>query len=412
MNLARLFGKCFVLAAWIQLGCGISFGASHPLLVVSLDAFRWDYCDRYPNETPNLRRLKREGASAKALISVYPSNTFPNHYSIATGLRPEHHGMINNSFSDPVSGGDFRHSNPAAASDPKWWGGEPIWVTAVKQGQHSACSFWVGSEAKVAGAQPTFWLKFDYSIPFEKRLEQLVNWLTLPEKDRPGVVMFYLEETNSVAHKYGPDSPETAKAIQLLDTRIGTMLDQLERARIVPNLVIVSDHGMTTVKPERCVGLDDVIDLATVKIEFDGPQAGLRPINGNVDQLLEKLQKLPGGAVAYRRGNLPAAWHVGDNPRYPAVWVIPQEGGSISTRKALTDWLSHTKGEHGYDPSLPDMQGTLIVNGPDFVSDGRVVPPVENIELYNVFCAVAHLTPAPNDGDDRLVRELVKQVAP
>ena len=412
MKLARLLGKCFVLAAWIQLGCGISFGAPHPLLVVSLDAFRWDYCDRYPNETTNLRRLKHEGASARSLISVYPSNTFPNHYSIATGLRPEHHGMINNSFSDPEVGKDFRHSDSAAATDPRWWGGEPIWVTAVKQGQPSACSFWVGSEAKVAGAQPTFWLKFDYSIPFEKRLDQLVGWLTLPEKERPGVVMFYLEETNSVAHKFGPDSPETAKAIQLLDTRIGVMLDKLKDVGVEPNLVIVSDHGMTKVQSDRCVALEDLLDLSKVKIEFDGPQVGLRPLDGNVDQLFQTLKKLPAGAIAYRRENLPAAWHVGDNPRYPPIWIIPQEGGSISTRKSLLEWLSHTKGEHGYDPSFPDMQGTLIVHGPDFPSDGRVVPSVENIDLYNLFCAVAHLRPAPNDGGERLVRELSKEAVP
>ncbi|HEU5079745.1 MAG TPA: ectonucleotide pyrophosphatase/phosphodiesterase [Opitutaceae bacterium] len=404
MKTLRRLGAFLVVVCWIQLACA----QSHPLLVVSLDAFRWDYCDLHPKETPNLRRLKKEGASAKSLISVYPSNTFPNHYSIATGLRPEHHGMINNTFFDPQIGAYFRYTSRECVGDSRWWGGEPIWITAVKQGRRSACSFWVGSETAIDGLRPTYWMHYDYSIPFAQRLEQLVGWLTLPEGERPDLVMFYLEETNSVAHTFGPESPETVKAIQLLDTRIGAMIEALDRAGVNPNLVVVSDHGMTDVKPERCVALDDIIDLSTVQVDFTGPQAGLRPLKGSVEELLAKLQHLPAGAVAYRREDLPKALHVGDNPRFPPVWVVPQEGGSISTKQALAAWLAKTKGEHGYDPEIRSMQGTLIVHGPDLASDGRAIDSVENIDLYNLFCALLRLKPAPNDGDDRAVRELVK----
>jgi predicted AlkP superfamily pyrophosphatase or phosphodiesterase len=387
---------------------------THPLLIISLDAFRWDYLDLHPEQTPVLRRLKVEGGSARSLISVFPSNTFPNHYSIVTGLRPEHHGLINNQMFDPVRGEFFRLGLPKSTGGRDWWGGEPIWATAVLQGRRSACSFWVGSEAEIHGARPTFWKPFDYSIPFPDRLTELIGWLTLPAGKRPEVVTFYLEETNSVAHNFGPDAPETLAAIHLLDTEVGRILEELGRVGVEPNLVIVSDHGMTRVRPERCVALDDFIDLSTVQVDFSGPVAGLRPKPGvTVEEVLAKLAKLPAGAVALRNQNLPARFHLeGGNPRIPPIWVLPQEGGWAAPKKLLSDWLSKTKGEHGYDPALQDMQGILIVHGPDLVTGGKVIEATENIHLYNLFCALLHLTPAQNDGDNRLVRSLKARPKP
>lgn len=379
----------------------------HPLLLISLDAFRSDYCDLHPAETPNLRRLKAEGASARALISVYPSNTFPNHYTIVTGLWPAHHGVINNTMFDPASGQIFRNNLPTVR-DSMWWGGEPIWVTAVKQGLRSACSFWPGSEAEIDGVRPSFWKLYDYSIPFEKRLDELVGWLTLPADRRPNVVIFYLEETNSVGHTYGPESPETAAAIRLLDTRVGAILERLRASNIEPNLVVVSDHGMTTVIPERCVALDDYIDLSTVQVDFSGPVAGLRPLSGSVDDLVQKLKAMPKGVDVRRLEDMPARFHLKGSPRLPPVWIMPELGGSIATRASIATWLPKTHGEHGYDPQLPPMHATLIVHGPAFKSDGRVIDEVENIHLYNLFCAVLHLKPARNDGDQRLVQALLK----
>lgn len=409
-----------LLLVLLSLGGGRAFAAGasppqwHPLLIISLDAFRWDYTELHPEQTPVLRRLKAEGGSARSLISVFPSNTFPNHYSIVTGLRPEHHGLINNLMFDPVRGEFFRMGLPKLAGEPGWWGGEPIWVTAVLQGRRSACSFWVGSEAEIHGARPTFWKPFDYSLPFADRLRELVGWLSLPAGERPDVVTFYLEETNSVAHTFGPDAPETLAAIHLLDTEVGRILQELGRAGVEPNLVIVSDHGMTRVRPERCVALDDFIDLSSVQLDFTGPVAGLRPRPGvTVAEVMAKLAILPAGAVALRKEDLPARFHLeGDNPRIPPIWVLPQEGGWAAPRQALADWLAKTRGEHGYDPRLRDMQGTLIVHGPDLVTGGKVIEATENIHLYNLFCALLHLTPAPNDGDNRLVRSLKAKPKP
>lgn len=383
-----------------------------PLVLISLDGFRWDYGALHPAETPHLRRLMREGVTARSLIPVFPSNTFPNHVSIVTGLYPAHHGIINNTFFDSALGSIFRYNQSASARDSRWWGGEPIWITAVKQGRASACSFWPGSEAEIGGLRPTYWKPYDYAgISFEQRLDELVAWLRLPAAQRPAVVTFYLEETNGAGHRHGPDSPQLIAAITLLDARVGALSDRLRTEGIAPNLVIVSDHGMTSCDAERVLILDDYLDLATVQIDFDETCAGLRPLAGNdVAAMMRALAKIPPQqAKAYRSNELPEHFHVAaTHPRVPPVWIVPAEGWHVVRRslyhKALTHFL---RGQHGYDPGFASMGGIFIAHGPAFKS-GVVVEPVENIHIYNLLCAALALKPAPNDGDDRLVKSVLR----
>ena len=383
-----------------------------PLVLISLDGFRWDYGALHPAETPHLRRLIREGVTARSLIPVFPSNTFPNHVSIVTGLYPAHHGIINNTFFDSALGSIFRYNQSASARDSRWWGGEPIWITAVKQGRASACSFWPGSEAEIGGLRPTYWKPYDYAgISFEQRLDELVAWLRLPAAQRPAVVTFYLEETNGAGHRHGPDSPQLIAAITLLDARVGALSDRLRTEGIAPNLVIVSDHGMTSCDAERVLILDDYLDLATVQIDFEETCAGLRPLAGNdVAAMMRALAKIPPQqAKAYRSNELPERFRVdATHPRVPPVWIVPAEGWHVVRRslyhKALTHFL---RGQHGYDPGFASMGGIFIAHGPAFKS-GVVVEPVENIHIYNLLCAALALKPAPNDGDDRLVKSVLR----
>lgn len=379
-----------------------------PLLLISLDAFRWDYCALHPDETPHLRQLMREGVSARNMISAFPSNTFPNHYTIVTGLYPSHHGIINNEFFDPDLGQVFHYNVSASVQNSQWWKGEPIWVTAARQHRVTASSFWVGSEAEIGGYRPTFWKPYDPKLPFEPRLEELMGWLHLPPERRPALITFYLEETNSIGHKYGPDSPELAAAIKLQDDRIGTLLERLQAEKLPVNLVIVSDHGMTPISLQRIVLLNDYLDPTTVQIDFDGPACGLRPRSGDVAGLLKALAPLQ-HAKAWRVEDLPARFHVGGNPRNPPVWIVPEEGWEIYTQTRLDSYRNtFNQGDHGYDPAFTSMRGILIAHGPSFKSDGSVIDPVENIHVYNLLCAALHLTPAPNDGDDRLVRQMLR----
>jgi predicted AlkP superfamily pyrophosphatase or phosphodiesterase len=413
MKMARSIRVCILALAVLTLlfaGCTASRVASPPppLLLISMDAFRWDYCALYPAETPHLRELMQEGISARSLISVYPSNTFPNHYSIVTGLYPSHHGIINNEFFDPVLGELFHYNRAASVQDKRWWGGEPIWVTAVKQGRISASSFWVGSEAEIGGVRPSFWKPYDPAIPFEKRFDELMGWLHLPAEQRPAVITFYLEETNSTGHKYGPGSPELAAAVKLLDGRIGAIMDRLKAEGLAVNVIIVSDHGMTPISTERIILLDDYLDQAAVQVDFDGPVAGLRPLTGDAASLLHAFASLQ-HAKAYRAEDLPARFHVSANPRNPPVWIVPEEGWEIYFRSHFNVYrATFNKGDHGYDPAFDSMHGILIAHGPSFKTGGVIIDPVENIHIYNLMCAALGLKPAPNDGDDRLVRAMLR----
>ena len=410
--LSRLFAVQLMAALLLGLltGCATSPGvkSAPPLILISMDAFRWDYFTKYPEETPNLRQLMREGSSARALIPVYPSNTFPNHYSIATGLYPAHHGIINNEMFDPATKSVFHYNRPTSVHESQWWGGEPIWVTAIKQGRPSAASFWVGSEAAIEGVYPTFWKRYDYTIPFEKRLNELAGWLNLPSDQQPAVICFYLEETNSAGHKYGPDSKEVAAAVKLLDGRIGAIRDRLKAEGKTANLVIVSDHGMTSISKDRVILLDDYLDLSSVQVDFFGPATGLRPLEGSAESIVRALSALP-HAKAYLTQDLPARFHLTGNGRIPPVWIMSDEGWETDTRRhfaAVRDKFMH--GDHGFDPALETMRGILIASGPSFNS-GVVIDPVENIHIYNLLCAALQLTPAPNDGDDRLVRAFLRK---
>ena len=386
--------------------------APSPLILVSIDGFRWDYLEKFANESPTLRSLQHGGASARALIPVFPSNTFPNHYTLVTGLYPARHGIINNDFFDPELGAVFRFTQPTAARDSRWWGGEPIWVTAIKQGRKAASAFWVGSETEVSGVRPTFWRPYDYKIPFEQRLDELIGWMRLPPVERPAIVVFYLEETNSAGHRYGPASAEVATAIKLSDERMRTMLGRLRAENIEPNLLIVSDHGMTATSADRVIILEDLIARDAVQVDADGSVVMLRPLKGTAAELVKVFSNVP-HVKAYRAEDLPAYLKLRDNPRISPVWLLPDEGWHLVTRATFerlrTNYRvnGYLQGDHGYDPTRPSMHGILIAHGPAFRPGARTEA-VENIHVYNLLCAVLRLTPAKNDGDDRLVKALLR----
>ncbi|HWA86767.1 MAG TPA: ectonucleotide pyrophosphatase/phosphodiesterase, partial [Opitutus sp.] len=280
------------LALLLALAVG-GFAAPPPLVLVSFDAFRWDYCRLHPDATPHLRALAREGVTAEGLISVFPSNTFPNHYSIVTGLYPAHHGIINNDMFDAATGEFFNYARISSYGASRWWQGEPIWVTTIKQGGRAGTWFWVGSEAAIEGVRPNPWLAYDSSIPFETRLNGMIGWLSHVPRDAPTLATFYIEKLNSTGHRFGPDSPELAAALKQADERIGAIVRRLREAHIDANLVIVSDHGMTSISPDRIVHFDDFINPSDVQVDFDGPVAGLRPKAGvTVDALMSSLAGL------------------------------------------------------------------------------------------------------------------------
>jgi len=374
--------------------------------------FRWMVSagtdvERHPAETPNLRRLINEGTTARGLIPVYPPTPFRT--TIVHRHRPLP-GETRDDQQRPVRSCARRVlqlQKPRRCRRRQMVGGEPIWTTAVRQGRASASYFWVGSEAENHGVRPTFWKKYDYSVSFKKRLDELVVWMTQPPEKRPAVVAFYFEETNAAGHDFGPDSAELAAAVRLLDTHVGTLRNYLAEVGVIPNFAIVSDHGMTPVSAERVVMLDDYVDLATVQIDFEGSAVGLRPHSGEAAALVARLAELP-HAKAYLAADLPGHFHLKDNPRIPPVWIVPEVGWHVASRRRFErNRSTYLQGDHGYDPAEPTMRGIFIASGPSFKA-GVVVEAVENIHIYNLLCAALKLQPAPNDGDDRLVRAALK----
>ncbi|MFZ9745503.1 MAG: ectonucleotide pyrophosphatase/phosphodiesterase [Opitutaceae bacterium] len=401
--------RIFLCLGCLMLGLARGAEARGPVLLLSLDGFRWDYLDRHPDRTPHLQALRREGVSARGLIPAFPSNTFPNHYTLVTGRYPARHGIVNNEFFDPADGRFFRYVHPPSNRDPRWWGAEPIWITAVRQGVPAATALWVGSEVEIGGRRATYWKPFDYRIPFPQRVDEVVGWLGRPAGERPALVAFYLEETNSAGHRFGPDSPELAAAVGLLDGHVGTLLARVRALGREPEVVVVSDHGMTATHLDRTVALEDYLDLKTVHVDSDGSVVTLRPREGaEVAAILQQLRRVP-HAQAYRAEELPARFQLRDNPRIAPLWLLPEPGWHVATRANLANLKkSYVEkgflgGDHGYDPQHPEMQGIFIAHGPSF-RRGVTLPATENVHVYALLCALLGVTPAVHDGDDRLVQ--------
>ena len=245
---------------------GVLFAGRPYVILGSFDGFRADYPETV--DTPNLDRLALEGVRAESLRPIFPSKTFPNHYAIATGMYAEHHGIVSNMFWGPLWDEVYRLADRAAVTDAKWYGGEPIWITAQKQGVKTASYYWVGSEAPISGILPTFFYYYDESVPFVRRVNQVVNWLQLPEDMRPHLIPLYFHEPDWTGHEYGPAVPETGQAVQRADSTLGLLLAGINTLAIADsvNLIICSDHGMTKISSVRRIYLADYLDLDNIDI--------------------------------------------------------------------------------------------------------------------------------------------------
>jgi predicted AlkP superfamily pyrophosphatase or phosphodiesterase len=380
------------------------------LILLSIDGFRWDYADRI--QTPNIHRVMAHGVRAERLIPSFPTKTFPNHYTIVTGLYPAHHGIVSNSMWDAERQASFGMSDRAAVADGRWWGGEPLWVTAQKQGLFSGIMYWPGSEAPIEGVRPRYWKPYMPPMPAnDARVDQILAWIDLPKSERPAFVTGYFSDVDSAGHDFGPDSDEVRAAVTRIDNTIGNLLAGLERRDLLDrvNLVLVSDHGMAATSPDRVITLSDYLDLKTVKVTDINPTLGLFPqAPATVDDVMQKLTSAHPNLHVYRREDTPASWHYRDNPRIPPIVGIVDEGWTL-IEAPPTDPKKHPGegGTHGYDPSYRSMSGIFIAAGPAFRHDGMMVAPFENIHVYDALAAALQIKPARNDGDPRMIESLL-----
>lgn len=379
-----------------------------PLILISIDGFRWDYLERY--DAPALRRLAAAGVHARRLNSSFPTKTFPNHYTIVTGLRPQNHGIVGNRFHDPALGDKFTMSRKETA----WWtGGEPVWITAEKQGVRTACYFWPGSESELQGRRPTLFRPFDKKLPPPDRVDGILAWLARPAAERPRFLTLYFDHLDDAGHSHGPDAPETAAAVREADDAIARLLAGLDRLGLgdSANLVIVSDHGMSATSPDRVVFLDDLLDLSLVSVEVTGPYGGVRPKPGvEAAALVASMRrKAPPQVRVFLREDMPAHLHYNRGDRVPPILLLMNDGWCIEQK---TGWPAqrarYSKGNHGWDPTLPSMGALFVAHGPAFRQGARLAE-AHNIDVYNLLCAVLGITPAPNDGSDALRRAALRR---
>jgi predicted AlkP superfamily pyrophosphatase or phosphodiesterase len=374
------------------------------VVMVSMDGFRWDYADLY--NTPNLDKLAKEGVKADRLIPSFPTVTFPNHYTIATGLYPDHHGLVNNNFPAPDLGLYYRMSDNNAVINPAFYGGEPIWVTAENQGILSATFFWVGSEAPVKGKQATYWKPYDESISYEARIDTVIEWLSYPPEKRPGFVSLYFDEPDAISHDFGPVSEETGEVVERLDSLIGVLrlkLSALPFSKRI-NLIVLSDHGMGPISPGRYINLRSVVPERMIASIFGrNPVYTMNAAEGKTDSVLYYLNRVK-GLIAYKKSEVPARLHYGTHPRIQDIVVIADSSWSIGTR---TDSSSYRGGAHGYDNANSDMHAIFYAAGPAF-KKGYSFDQLNNVDIYDMICRILKITPAENDGDPDHIKKLLR----
>ena len=377
--------------------------AREPVILVSIDGFRADYLGK--GSTPVLDRLAAGGVRAEGLRPSFPSLTFPNHYTLVTGLRPDHHGMVDNVMRDARRPGvTYSMSNRSETNDRFWWdGGEPVWVTAEKAGLRTATLFWPGSESDIRGVRPGTWLTFDKSMAPEARVDRLLEWMGRPAGEKPDFATLYFDDVDTAGHQNGPDSEVTRAAIVRVDRAIGTLLAGLERLGVRANVVVVSDHGMRAISPDRVIELEALVPPGAFEVVTQGSSAGFAALPGREAEIRKALRTRHAEADCWSKADIPARLHYGTHPRVPPYICLAKPGWLILTRAALARRPVQAGGAHGYDPRDPDMGGVFIAHGPAF-REGVILPAFDNIHVQPLLVRLLRLPPMRVDGDDRVAR--------
>lgn len=355
------------------------------VILISADGFRYDLADKY--QAKHLQQLRSNGVAAKSMIPSYPSLTFPNHYTIVTGLYPAHHGLVDNTFYDKKRDETYRLGNRKAVEDSSWYGGTPLWVLAEQQQMVTASFYWVGSEAAIKGVRPTYYYRYNDSIDIDTRLKAVKDWLTLPEDKRPHLITFYMPEVDHEEHMYGPDSKQAEEAVHFVDETIARMVQMTDSLKLPVNYIFLSDHGMITTDTINQLAKPAAIDTAKFKMPDGDVLVHMYAYNENdIQPTYEALKKEAVEYDVYQAANVPARLHYGAADdwykRIGDIILVPHAPKSFNFRRRRP-----LLGKHGFDNALPEMHATFYAWGPAFKKQ-LTIDSFENVHVYPL---IAHL---------------------
>ena len=380
------------------------------VVLVSIDGFRWDYTDLYA--TPNIDRLVASGVRAESLRPVFPTLTFPNHYSIATGLNPSNHGIVANAFPSRDRQRWYRLSDPASVGDGSWYGGEPVWAAAEANGLVSAAFFFVGTEAEIGGIRPTYWREFEASIPGGERVDQVLQWLDMPDDARPHMITLYFGSVDSTGHLYGPNAPQTAADVAQVDQHIGELLDGIDQSPVADEVyvILVSDHGMSTQLPGTAdFVLSDFIDLSGISVVGSGPYAFMffdQEDASRAERVRDTINASWANGSAWTRDEAPAEWSVTAESRFPDVIVQADDGYRVA--ETIGRLAEFPVGMHGWAPGFVDMDGIFVASGPRLPA-GATVATASVLDVYPLMLAILEIPlTLPIDGDTEALAGLLE----
>lgn len=383
--------------------------ATTPLLLISIDAYRADYFDR--GLSPALQQLAATGVHADAMQPSFPSLTFPNHYAIVTGLVPDHNGIVANTMVDSALG-KFSLSDRKAVSDGLWWDqGTPLWISADANGLRTATMFWPGSEADIQGQHPDYWKPYKGKVKSNRRVDQILAWLDLPQAKRPTFLTLYFDAVDHAGHEHGPDSPEVNQALRQTDDAMARLMDGLRQRGLYDkiNIIVVADHGMASVPKENSIMIDQLMPMDEVEEVSLGVLAGFNPKRGYDFNAIEaKMERRQQHMQCWDKTRIPARFDYGSNARVPQLVCLADVGWRITTTAYLDKHKGHVSlGEHGYDNADPRMQALFVAHGPAFRSGIRFHA-FPNVDVYPLMAHLLGIPPKFSDGRFEDVQGMLK----
>lgn len=411
----HFYRNILVLLLVFVVGFGCSEKQNKPerpnrLLLISFDGFRHDYFSQ--TDMPNFDAFVTEGVKAEGLIPVFPTKTFPSHYSIATGLYPQNSGLVGNTMYDPEFDEWYRISDREAVQDAKWYKGEPIWNTAEKQGLKAGTMFWIGSEADIQGMRSTFWKPYDGALPGRARIDTVVKWLSYPEEKRVDFATLYFSDIDRAGHHYGPASDSLKTALQRADSLLAYLETQMNERNLwdKTNIVVVSDHGMAPLAKDKIILLDTIIDTTKVERMTWGAISMIQPKEGEVEAVYNQLKAHENHYRVFKKDDLPERFHLKDSRRIPSLVVVPDLSYMTMEEKYKQPFIEGLPaGMHGYDNNEKAMQGIFLARGPAF-RKGAKTASFQSIHIYDLMSHILGIKPAPNDGSLDSVKIMLKEL--